>query len=108
MADELAYKDGDLCSATLMSHATTSYLTAATNHWCSVCPSDGILGKSISKWRRRAKENSIRDLTGVAYSVTTERLLACRKRNTHDYANPESKQKRLHYFLSTMDLSISV
>ena len=29
MADELAYKDGDLCSATLMSHATTSYLTAA-------------------------------------------------------------------------------
>jgi hypothetical protein len=50
MADELAYEDGDLCNVDEPSH--TLVLDSSTNHWRSVCASDGILGKSVSKWRR--------------------------------------------------------
>ena len=51
MADELAYEDGDLYNNV----GEPSYilmLDGSTNHWSSVCASDGVLGKSVSQWRR--------------------------------------------------------
>ena len=48
MADELAYEDGNLYSNV----SEPSYtLDGSTNHWRSVCASDGVLGKSVSQWR---------------------------------------------------------
>ena len=42
MADELAYEDGDLYS-NVGEPSYTLMLDGSTNHWRSVCASDGIL-----------------------------------------------------------------
>jgi len=60
------------------------------DHWCCVCARDPKLGKSIAKWWRRAKKNSICNLPKLVEMVYWKKVWS-----TYGDTNTETEQSSL-------------